>query len=135
MLGFFGEPLVPGGNCSRCQCNNNSDVCNTTTGECLNCQHNTTGFNCERCENGTWGNATQQQCQGNVSRGCKLRFLESVWSFAGLVQVLEKLENLGILEFILQAWKVVVLCVAAAKRKVSWGIRLTGSWNGVIPAR
>lgn len=62
--GFFGEPMIPGGNCSRCQCNNNSDVCNTTTGECLNCQYNTTGFNCERCENGTWGNATQQQCQG-----------------------------------------------------------------------
>ena len=57
---------MPGGNCSRCQCNNNSDVCNTTTGECLNCQYNTTGFHCERCENGTWGNATAQQCQGKV---------------------------------------------------------------------
>ena len=57
---------MPGGNCSRCQCNNNSDLCNTTTGECLNCQYNTTGFHCERCENGTWGNATAQQCQGKV---------------------------------------------------------------------
>ena len=65
MLGFFGEPLSPGGNCSRCQCNNNSDVCDTTTGRCLNCQYNTTGFHCERCENGTWGDALTQQCQGN----------------------------------------------------------------------
>lgn len=64
--GFFGEPLTPGGNCSRCRCNNNSDVCNRTTGECIDCQHNTTGFYCERCENGTWGNATQQQCQGSL---------------------------------------------------------------------
>ncbi|XP_078373908.1 laminin subunit alpha-like [Oculina patagonica] len=63
VLGFFGEPLTPGGNCSTCRCNNNSDICNRTTGECINCQHNTTGFNCERCENGTWGNATEQQCQ------------------------------------------------------------------------
>lgn len=66
VLGFFGEPLTPGGNCSRCQCNNNSDVCNRTTGECIDCQHNTTGFYCERCENGTWGNATEQQCQGSL---------------------------------------------------------------------
>ena len=66
VLGFFGEPLTPGGNCSRCRCNNNSDVCNRTTGECINCQHNTTGFYCERCENGTWGNATEQQCQGSL---------------------------------------------------------------------
>lgn len=66
VLGFFGEPLTPGGNCSRCRCNNNSDVCNRTTGECIDCQHNTTGFYCERCENGTWGNATQQQCQGSL---------------------------------------------------------------------
>ncbi|XP_068694373.1 laminin subunit beta-1-like isoform X2 [Montipora foliosa] len=61
--GFFGDPMSPGGNCSSCQCNNNSDVCDATTGRCLNCQYNTTGFHCERCENGTWGNATQQQCQ------------------------------------------------------------------------
>ena len=65
MLGFFGEPLSPGGNCSKCQCNNNSDVCDITTGRCLNCQYNTTGFHCERCENGTWGDALTQQCQGN----------------------------------------------------------------------
>ena len=66
VLGFFGEPLSPGGNCSRCRCNNNSDVCNRTTGECIDCRHNTTGFYCERCENGTWGNATEQQCQGSL---------------------------------------------------------------------
>ncbi|XP_015749411.1 PREDICTED: laminin subunit beta-2-like [Acropora digitifera] len=69
MLGFFGEPLSPGGNCSRCQCNNNSDVCDTTTGRCLNCQYNTTGFHCERCENGTWGDALTQQCQACTCNG------------------------------------------------------------------
>ncbi|KAK2550366.1 Laminin-like protein epi-1 [Acropora cervicornis] len=71
MLGFFGEPLSPGGNCSKCQCNNNSDVCDTTTGRCLNCQYNTTGFHCERCENGTWGDALTQQCQGMNCSNCE----------------------------------------------------------------
>ena len=66
-LGYFGEPAIAGGNCSLCQCNNNSDVCHRTTGHCFNCKYNTTGPRCERCENGTYGDATKQQCQSKFS--------------------------------------------------------------------
>ncbi|XP_048583639.1 laminin-like protein epi-1 [Nematostella vectensis] len=59
---YFGKPLDPGGNCSLCQCNNNTEICNTTTGQCTNCQYNTTGFHCERCQNETYGDAKKQQC-------------------------------------------------------------------------
>ncbi|KAL1415178.1 hypothetical protein MTO96_029694 [Rhipicephalus appendiculatus] len=56
--GNFG-PKVP---CKKCECNDNIDPnavanCNTTTGECLKCVYNTTGFNCERCLPGHFGDA------------------------------------------------------------------------------
>ncbi|XP_077506239.1 laminin subunit gamma-1 isoform X2 [Amblyomma americanum] len=56
--GNFG-PKVP---CKKCECNDNIDPnavanCNTTTGQCLKCVYNTTGFNCERCLPGHYGDA------------------------------------------------------------------------------
>lgn len=63
-FGYFGRPDLPGGNCSSCQCNNNSDICDRETGSCPPyCKNNSTGWHCERCENGTYGDATKQQCQ------------------------------------------------------------------------
>lgn len=54
-----------GRTCLPCQCNNNTDKC-LRTGECLECQFNTTGFYCQHCDTGTFGNAVDQQCQGKV---------------------------------------------------------------------
>jgi len=67
-MNHFGNPLVPGGTCEACICNNNinidiPDSCDASTGECLKCQYNTEGFNCERCRPGFFGDATRQNCQ------------------------------------------------------------------------
>ena len=48
------------GRCTTCECNGNVDpelgpVCNTTTGQCLNCRNNTTGFECKLCLPGYFG--------------------------------------------------------------------------------
>lgn len=55
--GYFGDPTGrygPATECRLCECNENIDPngignCNTTTGECLKCIHNTGGTTCEVC--------------------------------------------------------------------------------------
>lgn len=64
---YWGDPTIPGGECRPCQCNNNIDIaqpgnCDQRTGECLKCLYSTSGFNCERCKPGHYGDATRQQC-------------------------------------------------------------------------
>uniref|UniRef100_A0A914Q102 Uncharacterized protein n=1 Tax=Panagrolaimus davidi TaxID=227884 RepID=A0A914Q102_9BILA len=67
---FYGDPLK-GQPCLPCPCNDNIDFnaignCNSKSGECLKCIYNTTGFNCEKCKTGFWGNATSElrnECQ------------------------------------------------------------------------
>ena len=60
------------GRCTTCECNGNTDpalgpVCDTTTGQCLNCLNNTTGFECELCLPGYFGDPQiEKPCQ------CKL---------------------------------------------------------------
>ena len=66
---YFGDPEVPGGQCQPCDCTNNIDIsrpgnCDARTGECLLCLFNTAGFNCERCRDGFFGDAHNQQCRG-----------------------------------------------------------------------
>lgn len=41
--GFWNFP-----NCQRCNCNGHADICDPRTGECIDCQSNTAGFECER---------------------------------------------------------------------------------------
>ncbi|KAJ8928617.1 hypothetical protein NQ314_018796 [Rhamnusium bicolor] len=63
--GYYGDPNGAFGlptPCQPCECNMNIDPnaignCNTTTGECLKCIHNTGGQKCEVCLAGYYGNA------------------------------------------------------------------------------
>ena len=58
-----------------CDCNGHSVACNSNTGLCLHCQHNTKGDFCDKCIDGYYGDATQGtaddckpcQCPGNDS--------------------------------------------------------------------
>ncbi|XP_071997862.1 laminin subunit alpha-4 [Engystomops pustulosus] len=61
--GYYGNPLLRGSTCRKCDCSGNSDPnlifedCNEVTGECNSCLHNTTGPHCERCAPGYFGDA------------------------------------------------------------------------------
>ncbi|CAB1340378.1 unnamed protein product [Coregonus sp. 'balchen'] len=61
--GFYGNPMVIGDSCKRCDCNGNSDPnhifneCHNVTGFCQNCWADTAGANCERCAPGFYGDA------------------------------------------------------------------------------
>ncbi|KAJ8002829.1 hypothetical protein DPEC_G00163040 [Dallia pectoralis] len=66
--GFYGQLTRPGGGCTRCLCNNNvdladADACNSVTGECLRCLHNTHGAHCQNCKPGYYGDALSQDCK------------------------------------------------------------------------
>ncbi|XP_071318517.1 laminin subunit beta-4 isoform X2 [Trachinotus anak] len=66
--GFYGDLTVPGGSCEECLCNNNinpddRDACDSLTGECLRCLHNTMGRRCQNCKPGYYGNALVQDCK------------------------------------------------------------------------
>ncbi|KAM4040294.1 laminin subunit alpha-4 [Anomaloglossus baeobatrachus] len=68
--GYYGNPLLRGGTCKKCDCSGNSDPnlifedCDEVTGQCNSCLHNTTGFHCERCAPGYYGDA-------RVAKDCK----------------------------------------------------------------
>uniref|UniRef100_A0A8C0JBH2 Heparan sulfate proteoglycan 2 n=1 Tax=Chelonoidis abingdonii TaxID=106734 RepID=A0A8C0JBH2_CHEAB len=47
------------GTCERCDCNGHSGECDAETGDCQNCQDNTEGTRCERCQPGYYGDARQ----------------------------------------------------------------------------
>ena len=48
-----------------CTCNGRADVCNTTTGACVDCQNNTAGAHCDVCAAGFFGDISRGDvCQG-----------------------------------------------------------------------
>ncbi|POI28520.1 hypothetical protein CIB84_007730 [Bambusicola thoracicus] len=63
--GFFGDPLGQRGPvrpCVPCQCHGNVDLnavgnCDSISGRCLRCLHNTTGEQCHQCRPGFYGDA------------------------------------------------------------------------------
>uniref|UniRef100_A0A8D0C5H6 Laminin subunit alpha 1 n=1 Tax=Scleropages formosus TaxID=113540 RepID=A0A8D0C5H6_SCLFO len=67
--GYYGNPMVPGQGCRRCECNGNVDPlepghCDPVTGECLKCTGHSTGPRCERCQEGYYGDAvTAKNCR------------------------------------------------------------------------
>uniref|UniRef100_A0A8C4WNR3 Laminin subunit alpha-4 n=1 Tax=Gopherus evgoodei TaxID=1825980 RepID=A0A8C4WNR3_9SAUR len=74
--GYYGNPLLIGSICKKCDCSGNSDPnlifedCDEVTGQCRNCLRNTTGFKCEQCAPGYYGdariakNCTECNCRG-----------------------------------------------------------------------
>ncbi|NXW62576.1 LAMA4 protein, partial [Eurystomus gularis] len=76
--GYYGNPLLIGNTCKKCDCSGNSDPnlifedCDEVTGQCRNCLRNTTGFKCERCAPGYYGdarfakNCTECNCGGRM---------------------------------------------------------------------
>ncbi|CAH8537923.1 unnamed protein product [Dicrocoelium dendriticum] len=67
-VNYFGNPTEIGGSCRPCQCSGNIALnepggCDSLTGRCLKCLHNTEGFSCDVCKLGFWGDATRQMCQ------------------------------------------------------------------------
>ncbi|KAJ8269152.1 hypothetical protein COCON_G00117590 [Conger conger] len=66
--GFYGDLTLPENRCTECPCNNNTDpldrnACDSLTGECLHCLHNTTGLHCQSCKPGYHGDALAQDCK------------------------------------------------------------------------
>ncbi|KAJ8260293.1 hypothetical protein GJAV_G00179310 [Gymnothorax javanicus] len=45
------------GTCTGCNCNGHASSCDTDSGHCLNCRHNTEGPACGKCRPGYFGNA------------------------------------------------------------------------------
>ncbi|XP_066474032.1 laminin subunit beta-2 [Tiliqua scincoides] len=78
--GHYGNPWQARGRCLSCACNNNIDVadpesCDRRTGQCLRCLHHTEGDQCQHCQVGYYGDATQRTC-----RRCSCNFLGTVRS-------------------------------------------------------
>ncbi|XP_073431896.1 laminin subunit alpha-2 isoform X2 [Dendrobates tinctorius] len=84
--GYFGQPLLPGGSCKPCQCNDNLDLsapgcCDSETGACRICKPGITGEYCNKCAEGYFGDALgPRSCQpcncninGSVSTVCNLQ--------------------------------------------------------------
>ncbi|XP_021269242.1 laminin subunit gamma-3 isoform X1 [Numida meleagris] len=73
--GFFGDPLGQRGPvrpCVPCQCHGNVDLnavgnCDSVSGRCLRCLHNTTGEQCQQCRPGFYGDALSTNPAGKCA--------------------------------------------------------------------
>uniref|UniRef100_A0A8C4GJP6 Heparan sulfate proteoglycan 2 n=1 Tax=Dicentrarchus labrax TaxID=13489 RepID=A0A8C4GJP6_DICLA len=70
------------GTCERCDCNGHASSCDSETGRCLQCLHNTAGPRCERCQSGFYGNPVTggaQACQPCPCPGTTSQLPASLW--------------------------------------------------------
>uniref|UniRef100_A0A0N5ATM8 Laminin subunit alpha n=1 Tax=Syphacia muris TaxID=451379 RepID=A0A0N5ATM8_9BILA len=82
--GYYGNPVAENGSCQPCNCSGNIDLmavgnCDSVTGKCLRCVHNTAGDHCEICKENHWGYAANQSCtpclchpKGALSQKCNI---------------------------------------------------------------
>ncbi|XP_012938410.1 laminin subunit beta-4 [Aplysia californica] len=64
--GYFGTPeniTNVNGICQPCACNGRADLCDTITGQCLDCRNDTAGHNCQICAPGFFGDPMTSECQ------------------------------------------------------------------------
>ncbi|XP_067227656.1 basement membrane-specific heparan sulfate proteoglycan core protein isoform X16 [Chanodichthys erythropterus] len=54
--GYTRTPGLYLGTCEKCDCSGHASGCDSETGDCLNCLHNTVGRRCENCLPGFYGN-------------------------------------------------------------------------------
>ncbi|XP_073678802.1 basement membrane-specific heparan sulfate proteoglycan core protein-like [Garra rufa] len=55
-VGYTRTPGLYLGTCEKCDCHGHASGCDSETGDCLNCLHNTVGRRCENCLPGFYGN-------------------------------------------------------------------------------
>ncbi|XP_052450997.1 basement membrane-specific heparan sulfate proteoglycan core protein isoform X26 [Carassius gibelio] len=55
-VGYTRTPGLYLGTCEKCDCHGHASGCDSDTGDCLNCLHNTVGRRCENCLPGFYGN-------------------------------------------------------------------------------
>jgi len=73
-IGYWGNPLVIGGQCEKCECSDNIDLrdplsCDQSTGECVRCINHAAGEHCERCMDWYFGDAIHRKnCQRTLPR-------------------------------------------------------------------
>jgi len=75
-MGYWGNPLVVGGGCEKCQCSGNINLddplsCDQSTGECVRCINHAAGEHCERCSDWYYGDAVHRKnCQRTFAFNC-----------------------------------------------------------------
>lgn len=63
-----------------CSCSGRSKICDKKTGKCLNCTNNTSGYSCEKCAEGFYGDPNKGECspcpcpetQKKFAKGCNV---------------------------------------------------------------
>ncbi|XP_012267208.2 laminin subunit alpha [Athalia rosae] len=74
--GYYGRPQDPNDFCKPCDCSGNIDTndfnsCDSITGSCLQCLHNTYGEACNLCAPGFYGDAVElKDCQSCLCDTC-----------------------------------------------------------------